>query len=173
MPSSAITVTASFGLSEMEATFVRKYLSSGQKEASAAAAGYSSPNESAYFVLRLPHVAEALQYELGRLLRVEDAPRARRILLDLMEDTKAGARIQFDAAKTVLGLAGFVPPSKSAADEAPEKQLTEMSQEELRSEMQKREAEVDRLEAELAARATQVNAPNQTDTSQETSNLLD
>lgn len=74
-----------------------------------------------------------------------------------MDDVESGARVRVDAAKILLGMAGFSAKPDKGEDEA--KQLTEMNPEELRAFIDKHQAEIQKVEGELASRATLVNPP--------------
>ena len=145
------------GLDERQRRFVREIVSGRSIIDSARAAGYGE--SVAYRVRRQPAVAAAIEAELYFRLRTEAAPLALDTVIDLVKNATS-ERVKLDASRVILDRAGFVPPTKTASDDGQQKQLADMSQEELKAAMDKTEAEIDQIEAELAARATPVNAPN-------------
>lgn len=163
-------VIAAAGFDARQLAFLSAIVDGNTISDSEMKAGYAK--NAGYPLLRTPAAQAAIEAALRRKLSTEAAPVALRSLISLARSSES-ERIRVDAAKILLDRAGFVPPTRLATSGDVEKQLTEMSQDELHDVMAKHEKEIDRLEAELAARAVQVNAPNQTDTSQEASKLLD
>jgi len=127
---------------------------------------------ASYAVLAKTDIKDAILEGVKRRLSVE-AARSVEVIADIRDNGTKEDRVRLDAARILVGLAGFVPPVKSRVEDADERLLSEMSQEDLHNVMAKRAAEVDRLEAELAARAAQVNAPNPAEASPEAKPFLD
>lgn len=76
------------------------------------------------------------------------------------------------AGKLVLGIAGYVAPVASKADEANAKQLADMTADELRATIDKNAREIQAIERRLAEHATPVNAPNEGATGEEVAEML-
>lgn len=91
------------------------------------------------------------------------APAAVRKLGDLLDSPQSATAL--GAAKLILALNGFVPPS-APSDSGVKKQLAELTPDELK-------AMVNRVEGELAARARIVNAPKPADKPAEGAGMLD
>jgi hypothetical protein len=89
----------------------------------------------------------------------------------MLDDERVGGPTRAAMVKIILDRAGFVPPSQAPI--AVPKELASMSADELRAVLDKREAEIHSLEAELAARAAPVNAPNAGDAPSNMADLLD
>lgn len=135
----------------MQARFAREVARSGNLSESARKAGYEFFDNAGYDLVRLPHVAAAVEFEIRSLLQTEAAPAALQVLQTLLHDANSGGRIRVDAAKILLDRAGFTPPANSKGDAA-ERSLAEMTAAELKE-------FIGSLEGELAGRATLVNAP--------------
>lgn len=118
---------------------------------SARAAGYSDA-ASGYRLLKRPAVAAAMRWELERMLSVEAAPEAVALLRQVVTG-KLGATpaVRVNAAKAVLGVAGFVAPKAPEAPVQEDRELTDLTPTELR-------ALINDLEGELAAKARDVTA---------------
>lgn len=143
-------------LSPQEAAFVRNVVRNGKSPGDAAlAAGYTAYEEG-WQLLRRPRIAAAVHHELQRVLTVELAPVSLRVLRDLLEDTATPARTRADIGRHLLQMAGY-GQEKTRSDEM--KPLSEMSADEMRAYLSKNQAEIDRIEAELASRAKDVSAP--------------
>lgn len=103
-------------------------------------------------LLRRPEVMAALRLEMGRRLAI-DATRAAAVVRELTanaaEAAKPGAKVRLDAAKTTLDRAGIIPPRAAAAKDGLDVPLNELSAADLRT-------LADKLEGELAARATPI-----------------
>lgn len=122
-------------------------------EAASSEAGFSPSTGSQ--LVRRPEIMAAIHQEVARLIRVEGAPVAFKVLLDIAKDVTAPKGVRVDAAKTLLSRAGHVEPRAEQAkpDEVP---MNEMTQDQLHS-------LVNQLEGELAARAKPIGAPLPTD----------
>jgi uncharacterized small protein (DUF1192 family) len=142
-------------LVDRQAEFVRRILDGEHEQAAALNAGYNS--ESAGFrLVRLPQVAQAIHLELSRRLTTAAAPLAYRVGMSLLKDEKTAARIRADIALKFLSMAGH--GAKEGGNASHDKPLAEMTSSELHSYLERNQAEIDRLEAELASRAKDVNA---------------
>jgi hypothetical protein len=152
-------------LTEKQAAFVRATLGGADHIQSAALAGYSSPATDGWRLVRLPHIALAIETELRRRLQVEIAPACIAFLFDVVrnESKSFGERVRVDAAKTLLDRAGYQAPKQHEIGK--EKAVEEMSTAELH-------AFIDRTEAELASRATDVSVPESTALDSQLSDLL-
>jgi len=141
------------GLSERQAAFVSAYLKSGLSGKAALEAGYSNVNDGSR-LLRVSHVVAAIHREIQRELVVDAAPLAFRTIHDMMKAKDTPHGIKADLAVKVMKLAGHVQPTNR--DQAAEKQPAEMTREEMVAYIERSQAEIDRFEAELAARAKDV-----------------
>lgn len=110
---------------------------------------------TAYRITAIPAVSRAIQAEVARLIIQEGAPLAYKVARKLIADEKTGDRVRADLAIKMLQLAGV---GQKHADQATDKPLNEMTTAELRATMDRNNAEIERLESELAARATDVTA---------------
>jgi hypothetical protein len=151
-------------LTEKQRSFVRNVGAGHEPERAALMAGYQN-HESAYANMRLPAIQAAIDIELRRLLVTEAAPLALAFLIKVVKDdsTRFSDRVRVDAAKTLLSRAGYNEPKQ--VDQARDKAVEEMSTAELH-------AFIDRTEAELASRATDVSAPIQPTLDSQLSDLL-
>jgi len=152
---STLKVLRDSGLTEQQATFVR-HIGAGESPVRAAEmAGYSE-GQIAHALLRNPNVLRAVHIETARLL-VADGPTNFKVLRKIRDDETAPKGVRADVAIKLGRLAGHVEPTKAA--ETHEKPLSEMTAEELRQYVERSQREIDRMEGELAARATPVSAP--------------
>ena len=152
------SVLATKDLSDRQATFVAAIIEGLSATAAAERAGYAGPHHVVgWRLLRMPQVAAAVHGEIQRQLTTEDAPASLRVLRRIRDDETAPVRVRADIGLKLLQLAGHVAPSDR--NEAPGKQLQEMSAEELLAYIDRNQAEIDRLEAELMSRAKDVSAP--------------
>lgn len=138
-------------LNDKQRHFVRLAAASGDLSGSALKAGYAEA-EDGQRLTELPQVAAAIADELRRVLETKLAPRAFRVLELILKDRRSGARVRVDAAKILLDRAGYAP-RPMAVDSLDGRQLSDLSQAELK-------AIVGKLEDELADRATPVSAPD-------------
>lgn len=114
-------------------------------------AGYAN-SESSWTALRLPNVCSAIRNEIARRIVVEGAPLGLSVLIQLAKDDTVLPAVRRACARDLMAMAGHVAPKAAEQGDKGAKPLHEMSSDELR-------AVVDRLESELAARATPVSAP--------------
>lgn len=108
--------------------------------------------QAAGVLIRRPEIVSAMHFEINRRLRTEGASIGYKVLSTIAKDDTAPKGVRVDAAKTLLDRAGHVAPRGEPAKPV-EKQMTDMTQNDLRD-------LVDKLESELANRATPVSAPN-------------
>lgn len=141
-------------LDERESAFVGLVAAGRDPVDAARAAGYgdSTARNIRASVMRRPDVLAALHLEVARAI-ANDAPIARKVIMEIIQDKTASAKVRGDLAVKVLGLTGHIAPRAKAAGDANEKPLNEMTVEELKTIR-------DRLEDELAGRAKPVNAPS-------------
>jgi hypothetical protein len=139
-------------LTDKQAAFVKAALGGCDHIQSARLAGYSAPAVDGWRLMRLPHIAAAIEIELRRKLQLEIAPACIAFLFDVVKNAgnTFGERVRVDAAKTLLDRAGYQAPKQHEVGK--EKAVEEMSTAELH-------AFIDRTEAELASRATDVSVP--------------
>lgn len=146
---------ATLDLNEMQADFVRAYVTQGRGDYVAAAleAGYSESvaKRTQYWVTRSPQILAAIHLEVAKRLQ-DAAPIALKVLTDLAKDDKTPQKLRLEASKAILDRAGHIAPRARALGDAGQKTLGEMSLDELK-------ATQERLNSELAARAKPVNAP--------------
>lgn len=132
------------------ASFALALVKLGCPEAAAISAGYDPSHGRK--LERIPAIVEYVRAEVQRRLQVEGAPLGLRVLTEIARDTKAPAGVRVDCAKTLLSRGGHVEP-KAAESQAGEKDLSDMSQDELLG-------VINQCEGELGKRATPVNAPS-------------
>lgn len=124
-------------LTDMQEAFVLHMTNTpnaiGNATEAARLAGYSekSAGEIGYQLLQKPHVQQALREANQKTVCGSLAAKAVQVLKDILEDEDASPRLRLDAAKTVLDRAGYVPPKAEEQDYSAEKDLTEMTVQEL------------------------------------------
>lgn len=136
-------------LNAQQMEFVRLVARGTPHDVAAVAAGYA-PGYGAS-VLQSAAVKRALAACIGEILHTEAAPFALSTLVEIVKGKEFSPRDRVAAARTLLDRAGYTGKSTSA-DSPADKPLSEMSTDELK-------ALVDKLEGELADRATPVSAP--------------
>lgn len=132
--------TDSSGLTPMQAAFVRAVAVECMTQTKAAeAAGYSHPSSRAVELVRQPHILAAIQTARQAIINTDLAALGLRTMRELMSDSATPAPVRFQAAKWSLETAGHkdVPTSQQAQAE---KQLHEMSVEELEAFIQRGES---------------------------------
>jgi uncharacterized small protein (DUF1192 family) len=154
--SSPHQILARHDLNEKQRAFLVSLLSGMSPSYSARAAGFSET--SWFYVIRIPAVASAL-HECVQADILADSPTNLKVLRKIRDNEKAPAGVRSDIAIKLMRMAGHIEPTK-ADDNGPTKQLSEMSADELRQYIERNQAEIDRIEGELAARAIDVSAPN-------------
>lgn len=129
--------------------FVRLVALGTPHDEAAVLAGYAP--HTGWSVMQSPAVRRVLHLAISEVLVTEGAPLAVKTLLEVVKNKEYSPRDRVAAARTILDRAGYTGKSTSA-DSPADKPLSEMSTDELK-------ALVDKLEGELADRATPVNAP--------------
>jgi superfamily II DNA or RNA helicase len=161
---------AANGLTELQMNFVQA-VGRGLRPADAVAeSGYQTgnPHQVAHHLLRTPSVMRAIQVETARQL-AEAAPMALDVVKRLALGELGAAnlpKVRLDAAKTLLDRAGMIAPKAKDADSSLDKQLNEMTVEELRALMSK-------LEGAIADQAKDVSAPSDEPSDANALTLLD
>lgn len=136
------------GLTDKQAQFVEQLVSKAMNPTAAArAAGFETPAQAAYRLLRLPHVASAVRDARARLIDGDLANVALDTLRVVMTDSDAPAAARVSAARTVLEMSGEL--KKDGSDASVEKRLHEMSADELA-------AVIDRWESQRSAMAKDI-----------------
>jgi phage terminase small subunit len=141
-------------LTEQQRDLVRRIVVEGKPpEEAAQLAGYHP--KSVYRTLRLPAVAAAISETIQLDLAAVGAPLAYRVAKSLLQDERVSARVRADLSIKVLDRAGHITPTRK--DLAPQqKSLSEMSRDELAAFIERNQAEIDKVEGELASRARDV-----------------
>lgn len=142
------------GLSEKQRQFLIYVLEGEPPGRASELAGFAG--NSWLYLMRVPAVTAALHEAVQHSLQGDSAINLK-VLRKIRDNEKAPAGVRADIALKLLRLAGHVEPTKQ--DDGPQKQLSEMSGDELRTFIERNQAEIDRLEGELAARAQEVSAP--------------
>jgi phage terminase small subunit len=146
------TLTAS-ALTEQQRDLVKYLVVEGKPpEEAAQLAGYHP--KSVYRTLRTPAVAAAIGEMIQLDLVSVGARLAYRVAKSLLMDEKVSARVRADLSVKILDRAGHIAPTRK--DQAPQMALSEMSRDELAAFIEHNQAEINKIEEELAARATDV-----------------
>lgn len=140
------------GLTEQERAFVVAYAQNGDAPSSKRIAGYAEQDQAS-LILRRPHVGAAVRAEVVRLLATEGAAIGFGGLKRIAQDTKAPAAAQVAAAKALLQGAGLL---EGPAEGKESKPINEMDRDELRSFIDSKRQEIDRIERELSDRARDI-----------------
>lgn len=139
-------MSQSLALNERQARFVEHVVDGVPYQKAYALAGYAPKQQNAWLLIRHPAVSLAIRAEMTRRLQNEDAPAARRLLRQFVDDETVDKRLRADCAKTLLARGGYVEP-KAAEIVAPgQKEASEMSTDEL-------EAFISKAKQQLDARA--------------------
>ncbi|UQD69345.1 hypothetical protein JEY40_25370 [Bradyrhizobium japonicum] len=145
---------AAYDLSEQQRTLVRLIVNEGKRpEEAAELAGYHP--KSVYKTMRLPAVASAIAESIQLDLAVVGAPLAYRVAKSLLQDESVSARVRADLSIKVLDRAGHIAPTRKDTL-SQQKALSEMSRDELAAFIERNQAEIDKVEVELASRAKDV-----------------
>lgn len=139
-------------LSDVERKFVLHYIEFGNAEQAKAVSGYHTTVLGSQLLHR-PSIAAAMRAEVARQMATDGARIGYGCLKRIAKDTKAPAAAQVAAAKALLQGAGLLDAPDKPTDSKP---LTEYSREELRDYIVSKQTEIERMEAELAARATDI-----------------
>ncbi|KGT77133.1 hypothetical protein MA20_21180 [Bradyrhizobium japonicum] len=153
-----MTALVACDLNDQQRELVRLIVVEGKPPEDAAKhAGYHP--KSVYRTLRLPAVAAAISESIQLDLAAVGAPLAYRVAKSLLSDESISARVRADLSMKVLDRAGHIAPTRK--DLAPrQKALSEMSRDELAAFIEQNQAEIDKVEGELAARAKDVSPEN-------------
>lgn len=144
------------GLTEQHKRFVTFVVSGHPIQAAGRLAGYGETG--GYPLAKRPEIAAAIHAGIMAALVTEDAPASLRVLRSIRDDEKAPPKVRSDIALRMLGLAGVAPPTKGERGET--KALADMTPGELRAYVDRNQAEVEKLEAEIVSRAKDVSAPH-------------
>ena len=139
-------------LTEQERAFAVLYCKIGNAEIAKRESGYAD-NASANVLLRKPHMAAAIRAEILRLMTTEGAVIGFGGLKRIAQDTKAPAAAQVAAQKALLQGAGML---EGPAEGKESKPINEMDRDELRSFIEAKRQEIDRIERELSDRARDI-----------------
>lgn len=132
-------------LNDRQAAFAR-YLVDGRHYLEAyRLAGYTGGQPQASLLTRHPAVSAAIRAEMTRRLAEEDAPAARRLLRQFLDDADCDKKLRVDCAKTLLSRGGYVEPKAADPAVPGTKEPSEMSGKEL-------DDMIDRLRTELRQR---------------------
>lgn len=149
-----MTALVSTGLTEQQRELVRCIVIDGRPpEEAATLAGYHP--KSVYRTLRLPAVAAAITETIQLDLAAVGAPLAYRVAKSLLKDESVSARVRADLSVKVLDRAGHIAPTRRDPP-SQNKALSEMSRDELAAFIDRNQAEIDKVENELASRAKDV-----------------
>lgn len=145
---------AAYNLSEQQRTLLRLIVNEGRRpEEAAELSGYHP--KSVYKTMRLPAVAAAISESIQLDLAVVGAPLAYRVAKSLLQDASVSARVRADLSIKVLDRAGHIAPTRKETA-SQQKSLSEMSRDELAAFIASNQAEIDKIEVELASRAKDV-----------------
>lgn len=158
-----ITKDAGLKLNAKQAEFVRLVVGGTPPRLAAEAVGYNPASYSE--VLRSPSVRAAIPLVIQDILATEGAPLGLHVCMSIARNSSENSKIRLEAAKALLDRAGFTARPQ-AVDSQADKPLSEMTTDELRG-------LVDRLEGELAHRATPVDAPDSPGAPAEALDFLD
>jgi phage terminase small subunit len=135
-------------LTPMQGHFVRELVVSGVNPTEAARrAGFAVPREAGYRLSRLPHVMAAVRQERSRLFDGELANVAAETLRRVMTDDQAPAAARVSAARTVLEVTREL--GRRQDDGSVDKQLHEMTPDELAGLISKWESERSRVAIDI------------------------
>jgi hypothetical protein len=149
-----MTALVASGLTEQQHEFVRLLVVEGwPPEEAGRLAGYHP--KSVYRTMRTPAVAAAIAETIQLDLRTVGAQLAYRVAKSLLQDERVSARVRADLSVKVLDRAGHIAPTRKDL-EPPHKALSEMTREELAAFIERNQAEIDKVEGELASRAKDV-----------------
>lgn len=139
-------------LSAQERSFVIAFVDCGNAKSAKMESGYGETTKG-QDLLRQSHVSAAIRYEVARRLATEGAQIGYGALKRIAQDLWAPAAAQVSAAKALLQAAGLL--------EAPQegnktKSINDMDREELRDYISKTRAQIEQIEAGLAAKAQDI-----------------
>lgn len=139
-------------LTDEERRFIYTYISVGNAEEAKRVSGYST-NLLGNDLLRRPHMAAALRWEVARQLATDGARIGYGCLKRIAQDQKAPAAAQVAAAKALLQGAGLLEAPRQQEES---KSINDMDRDELRQFIENKRADIDRMEAKLAEQAQDV-----------------
>jgi phage terminase small subunit len=142
-------------LTEKQAAFVRAIGGGHSPYDAARIAGYSDPESDGIKALHSPTVIAAVHREVQRRLQADAAVNLK-ILHQLRNDSATPPRVRADIGLQLMKMAGHVVPT--TAPDKQDKPLADMTREEMLAYIDRNQAEIDRAESELAARAKDVSA---------------
>lgn len=122
---------ATQGLTDQQKSFVLHTVAGMSANLAARAAGYSSPDTAGHRIRALPHVQQAIREAMWLQIQTDDAPAARRVLREILDDTEAPRPIRVECAKILLNRGGFVEPKAQTAAGGIDKPVSEMTGNEL------------------------------------------
>lgn len=125
--------------------------------AAARNAGYIRPSYSAANLLSREDIRAAILTGCQTLILTDGGPAAIRGIIGIIRNKKTPVKVRLDAAKAMAAMAGFVAPKAPDATPIGEKQLHQMSREELHQVAEK-------ARRILSDRAAPVIDANQTET---------
>jgi hypothetical protein len=108
-------------------------------------AGYASASQTGSYLMRLPHVRQAVHAIRAAAIEGDLASLALSTMRSLMRDDLTPAPVRFQAAKWTLETCGHRAAADAAGAPAPEKSLSDMSLAELESFIARGESALDRL----------------------------
>lgn len=125
--------TATHGLTEKQAEFVRLYAGGMEQTKAARLAGYAQPTTDGYRLLQTQSVVAAINREAEHQLTTEGVRKATAFMIRAVDDPKLSGAVRISAAKWVLENAGHGLAAQRAALGLPvsDKPLSEMSLAEL------------------------------------------
>ena len=135
-------------LTQQQADFAVNFVANGGNGAEAARdAGYAEAHArvSAYRLVRLPHVQDAIRAEQRRQLNGDMATKALSVLKGILEDDEAPYGARVDAAKTILDRAGIIAPKSRGEGEGDSKEIDEMTMAELEAKIQRWREQIDSM----------------------------
>ena len=136
-------------LSDRQSSFIFYLVHQGKGRTEAARlAGFAAPRQSAYNLTQSPKIIAKIRQERNKVYQTELASTAVNTLKEVMEDKDAPASARIAAARTSLGLAGYIG-KHSVVNRNQDRSLAEMTPEEL-------SAIIDRWEGEKAALAKDI-----------------
>jgi phage terminase small subunit len=135
-------------LTDRQQQFVHEIVKSGVNPTEAARrAGYRAPKETSYTLTRTPHIVLAIRQERARMFDGDLANVAAVTLRDIMLDSQAPAAARVSAARTVLEVTREL--GRRQDDAGSDKQLHEMTPEELAGLISKWEVERSRVAVDI------------------------
>lgn len=142
------------GLTESQAEFVCRVADGTSISALQRDLGFSN----AYKWLRRPAVLAAIREETQRRLVADHGPAALGVLRKLLDDEQTPVRTRAEIGVRLASMAGYA--AREGGKDQYSKPLSEMTPDEMRALIDANQAEIDKLEAELASQAKQVSAPD-------------